>query len=111
MTGEKASLALELTPEQFEATRFVDHPAAELMYLSWEYVKRAGPESGVRVSRIVYDSLYPYTQETHLPLLQDKKQTLTIYPQAKSYREWVKDSPLVRDLVQKLKAESKQSKA
>ncbi|EIM83982.1 NmrA family protein [Stereum hirsutum FP-91666 SS1] len=89
VTGEKASLALELTPEQFEATRFVDHPAAELMYLSWEYVKRAGPESGVR----------------------DKKQTLTIYPQAKSYREWVKDSPLVRDLVQKLKAESKQSKA
>lgn len=54
VTGEKASLALELTPEQFEATRFVDHPAAELMYLSWEYVKRAGPESGVRVSRVVF---------------------------------------------------------
>lgn len=56
VTGEKASLALELTPEQFEATRFVDHPAAELMYLSWEYVKRAGPESGVRVSIIVFQN-------------------------------------------------------
>ena len=50
VTGEKASLALELTREQFEATRFVDHPAAELMYLSWEYVTRSGPDSGVRVS-------------------------------------------------------------
>lgn len=49
VTGEKASLALELTPEQFEASRHADHPAAELMYLSWEYVKRAGPDSGVRV--------------------------------------------------------------
>ena len=47
--GEKASLALELTPEQFEASRHAPHPAAELMYLSWEFVIRAGPESGVRV--------------------------------------------------------------
>lgn len=56
MTGEKASLALELTEEQFEASRNADHPAAELMYLSWEYVIRAGPNSGVRVSflRISY---------------------------------------------------------
>ena len=49
VVGEKASLALEMTPEQFEASRFVDHPAAELMYLSWDYVRRAGPDSGVRV--------------------------------------------------------------
>ncbi|KAI0641584.1 NmrA family protein [Trametes meyenii] len=83
VTGEKASLALELTPEQFEASRHADHPAAELMYLSWEYVIRAGPDSGVR----------------------DQKQTLSIYPQAKTYREWVKDSPLVKDYVKKLKAE------
>ncbi|KAI0759300.1 NmrA family protein [Trametes elegans] len=85
VTGEKASLALELTPEQFEASRHADHPAAELMYLSWEYVKRSGPDSGVR----------------------SKEQTLSIYPQAKTYREWVKDSPLVKNLVQKLKAEKK----
>lgn len=52
VTGEKASLAFELTPEQFEASRHADHPAAELMYLSWEYVKRAGPDSGVRVRGI-----------------------------------------------------------
>ncbi|KAI0665738.1 NmrA family protein [Trametes maxima] len=83
VTGEKASLALELTPEQFEASRHADHPAAELMYLSWEYVIRAGPDSGVR----------------------DQKQTLSIYPQAKTYRDWVKDSPLVKDYVKKLKAE------
>ena len=49
VTGEKASLALELTREQFEASRHAPHPAAELMYLSWEYVIRAGPDSGVRV--------------------------------------------------------------
>ena len=51
MTGKKASLALELTPERFTATQYADDPAAELMYLSWEYVCRAGPESGVRVSQ------------------------------------------------------------
>lgn len=50
VTGEKAALALELTKEQFEASRYADHPAAELMYLSWEYIIRAGPNSGVRVS-------------------------------------------------------------
>ena len=50
VTGEKAGLALEMTREQFEASRYVDHPAAELMYLSWEFVIRAGPDSGVRVS-------------------------------------------------------------
>lgn len=53
MTGEKASLALELTKEQFETSRYADHPAAELMYLSWEYVIRAGPNSGVRVSLLL----------------------------------------------------------
>ncbi|KAI0368226.1 NmrA family protein [Pilatotrama ljubarskyi] len=84
-TGEKASLAVELTPEQFEASRYADHPAAELMYLSWEFVRRAGPASGVR----------------------DKQQTLSIYPEAKTYREWVKDSPLVKEYVQKLKADKK----
>lgn len=50
VVGEKASLALELTKEQFEASRYADHPAAELMYLSWEFVARAGPDSGYRVS-------------------------------------------------------------
>ncbi|KAF5357819.1 hypothetical protein D9756_001677 [Leucocoprinus leucothites] len=84
VSGEKASLALELTREQFEASRYADHPAAELMYLSWEYVARAGPDSGVR----------------------DKDQTLSIYPHAKSYREWLKDSELVKNLVSKLKAEA-----
>ncbi|KAF5324527.1 hypothetical protein D9611_004570 [Ephemerocybe angulata] len=81
VTGEKASLALELTPEQFEASRHAPHPAAELMYLSWEFVGRAGPDSGYR----------------------NKEQTLSINPTAKTYREWVKDSPLVKDLVAKLK--------
>lgn len=51
VTGEKAGLALELTEEQFKASRYADHPAAELMYLSWEFVGRAGPDSGYRVSR------------------------------------------------------------
>jgi len=49
VTGEKASLDPEFTEEQFEASRYANHPAAELMYLSWEFVARAGPESGVRV--------------------------------------------------------------
>jgi len=49
VTGEKASLDPEFTEEQFEASRYADHLAAELMYLSWEFVARAGPESGVRV--------------------------------------------------------------
>jgi hypothetical protein len=52
VSGEKASLALELTPEQFEASRHAPHPAAELMYLSWEFVARAGPDSGYRVSTL-----------------------------------------------------------
>ena len=52
VTGEKAGLALELTREQFEASRYADHPAAEFMYFSWEYVIRAGPDSGVRVRPI-----------------------------------------------------------
>jgi uncharacterized protein YbjT (DUF2867 family) len=81
VTGEKAGLALELTNEQFEASRYADHPAAELMYLSWEYVLRSGPETGVR----------------------DKDQTLSIYPQAKSYREWLKDSTLVEETIARLK--------
>ena len=55
VTGEKASLALEITREQFEASRHAPHPAAELMYLSWEYVIRAGPVSGVRVRSTVID--------------------------------------------------------
>ncbi|KAE9409156.1 NmrA family protein [Gymnopus androsaceus JB14] len=84
VTGEKASLAVELTREQFEDSRYVDHPAAELMYLSWEYVIRAGPESGVR----------------------SKEQTLSIYPQAKTYREWLKDSKIVSELVHRLKTEA-----
>ncbi|KAF7778824.1 hypothetical protein Agabi119p4_3169 [Agaricus bisporus var. burnettii] len=84
MTGEKASLAFELTKEQFEASRNANHPAAELMYLSWEYVIRAGPNSGVR----------------------DKEQTFSIYPQAKTYQQWLKDSEVVRGLVAKLKAEA-----
>lgn len=82
--GEKASLALELTPEQFEASRHADHPAAELMYLSWEFVIRAGPESGIR----------------------DKEQTLRIHPSATTYKDWVKNSPLVLNLMSQLKAPS-----
>ncbi|KAJ3541157.1 hypothetical protein NMY22_g4003 [Coprinellus aureogranulatus] len=81
VTGEKASLALEMTPEQFEASRHAPHPAAELMYLSWEFVARAGPDSGYR----------------------DVNQTLSIHPTAKKYKEWVKESQLVKDLVAKLK--------
>jgi hypothetical protein len=69
------------------------------MYLSWEFVIRAGPESGVRVSlrsqRQIFITL------THL---QDKDQTLRIYPGAKSYKAWVKDSPLVLALMSQLKA-------
>ena len=37
-------------------------------------------------------------------VVQDQKQTLSIYPQAKTYRQWVKDSPLVKKRVQELKA-------
>ncbi|EEB99446.1 hypothetical protein MPER_00880, partial [Moniliophthora perniciosa FA553] len=44
VTGEKAGLGLELTREQFEASRYADHPAAEFMYFSWEDVIRAGPD-------------------------------------------------------------------
>ncbi|ESK94244.1 hypothetical protein Moror_8315 [Moniliophthora roreri MCA 2997] len=84
VTGEKAGLALELTREQFEASRYADHPAAEFMYLSWEYVIRAGPDSGVR----------------------SQEQTLSIYPKAKKYRDWLKASPLVKNLVEKLKSEA-----
>ncbi|KAJ7284672.1 NmrA family protein [Mycena rebaudengoi] len=62
VTGEKSSLAVELTEEQFEASRFSPYPAAELMYLSWEFILRAGPESGVR----------------------RKDQTLSIYPEAQT---------------------------
>ncbi|KZV63170.1 NmrA family protein [Peniophora sp. CONT] len=89
VTGEKASLALEITREQFEASRHAPHPAAELMYLSWEYVIRAGPDSGVR----------------------DPEQTRSIYPQVKTYKEWVKDAPMVKELVAKLKAEAAAKKA
>ncbi|KAI8976318.1 NmrA family protein [Trametes punicea] len=84
VTGEKASLALELTPEQFEASRYADHPAAEVMYLSWDFVRRAGPETGIR----------------------DQVQTLSIYPQAKTYREWLKESALVKERMQQLKADA-----
>ena len=50
VTGEKAGVAVEMTREQFEASRYADHPAAEFMYFSWEFVIRAGPDSGYRVS-------------------------------------------------------------
>lgn len=36
--------------------------------------------------------------------MQDKEQTLSIYPQAKSYKEWLKDSKLVKDQIARLKA-------
>ena len=42
--------------------------------------------------------------------VQDQKQTLSIYPQAKTYRQWVKDSPLVKECVQRLKAEAEAKK-
>ncbi|KAI0775142.1 NmrA family protein [Trametes elegans] len=80
-TGEKAGLGRELTREQLEASRYADHPAAEYMYFSWEYILRAGPEIGVR----------------------DRAQTLSIYPHCKTYREWLKDSQLFKDFVQKMK--------
>jgi len=83
VTGEKASLAMELSKEAFEASRYAPHPAAELMYLSWSFVERAGPDSGYR----------------------SKEQTMSIHPGAKSYREWVKDSKLVKDTVERLKRE------
>lgn len=104
MTGEKASLAFELTKEQFEASRNANHPAAELMYLSWEYVIRAGPNSGVRVSLLrSFVRLWRFGYD---PLGQDKEQTFSIYPQAKTYQQWLKDSEVVRGLVAKLKAEA-----
>lgn len=104
MTGEKASLAFELTKEQFEASRNANHPAAELMYLSWEYVIRAGPNSGVRVSLL--RSFVRLRRFGYDPLRQDKEQTFSIYPQAKTYQQWLKDSEVVRGLVAKLKAEA-----
>ncbi|KAG7086574.1 hypothetical protein E1B28_002520 [Marasmius oreades] len=89
VTGEKAGIALEMAYEQFEASRYANHPAAESMYFSWEYVIRAGPNSGVR----------------------SQEQTLSIYRDAKKYREWVKDSPLVKNVVAKLKGEAAAKKS
>ncbi|KAF5373030.1 hypothetical protein D9758_001648 [Tetrapyrgos nigripes] len=82
--GEKAFLALELSREAFEASRGEPGSVQEFMYFSWEFVARAGPDSGVR----------------------SKEQTLSIYPQAKSYREWLKDSQMVKDHIGRLKAEA-----
>ncbi|KAJ7123636.1 NmrA family protein [Mycena epipterygia] len=87
-TGEKASLAVELTREQFEASRYADHPAAEFMYLSWEYIIRAGPDSGVRLD----------------PTLGPDQKQLSMYPAALTYRKWVKESQLVKYLIAKLKS-------
>jgi len=58
VTGEKAFLALELSKEAFEASRGEPNSVQELMYLSWEFVARAGPDSGVRVSFPVTELSY-----------------------------------------------------
>ncbi|THV07923.1 NmrA family protein [Dendrothele bispora CBS 962.96] len=89
VTGEKAFLALELSKEAFEASRGEPGSVQELMYLSWEFVARAGPDSGYR----------------------SKEQTLSIYPQAKPYREWLKSSQMVKDHIAKLKAEAAAKKS
>ncbi|TFK42711.1 hypothetical protein BDQ12DRAFT_676678 [Crucibulum laeve] len=40
-----------------DSSRYADHPAAKFMYLSWEYVIRAGPDSGVRSRNSHYPSI------------------------------------------------------
>jgi len=71
------------------------------MYLSWEFVGRAGPDSGYRVSPKGQAWATVHGAD---PSNQSKEQSLEINPTAKTYREWLKTSTLVKDLVAKLKA-------
>lgn len=109
VTGEKAGLGHELTREQLEASRYANHPAAEYMYFSWEYVLRAGPETGVRVCAHLIRMPIGELLTVEYPL-QDKAQTLSNYPRCKTYREWLKDSQLVKDFVQKMKEGKKSAR-
>ncbi|KAK0225181.1 NmrA family protein [Armillaria nabsnona] len=84
VTGEKAYLGLELDTKQFEATRYADHPLAETLYLSWEFVLRSGPGSGVKST----------------------EQTMRINPTARTYRQWLKESQTMKDYVKKVKDEA-----
>ncbi|KAK0434889.1 NmrA family protein [Armillaria borealis] len=84
VTGEKAYLGLELDTTQFEATRYGDHPLAETLYLSWEFVLRSGPGSGVKST----------------------EQTMRINPTARTYRQWLKESQTMKDYVKKVKDEA-----
>lgn len=99
-------MALELTKEAFDASRFAPHPAAELMYFSWEFVSRAGPDSGYRVSMSVNQSAHFVN---NCRVFQNKDQSVSINPTAKTYREWLKESTLVSELVTKLKEEKSAS--
>ncbi|KAK0185812.1 NmrA family protein [Armillaria mellea] len=84
LTGEKAYLGLELDTKQFEATRYGDHPLAETLYLSWEFVLRSGPGSSVKST----------------------EQTMRINPTARTYRQWLKESQTMKDFVKKVKDEA-----
>ncbi|KAK0474921.1 NmrA family protein [Armillaria novae-zelandiae] len=84
VTGEKAYLGLELDAKQFEATRYGDNPLAETLYLSWEFVLRSGPGSGVKST----------------------DQTMRINPTARTYRQWLKESQPMKDYVKKVKDEA-----
>ncbi|KAK0210280.1 NmrA family protein [Desarmillaria ectypa] len=84
VTGEKAYLKLELGTKQFEATRYGDHLLAETLFLSWEFVLRSGPGSGVKST----------------------EQTMSINPTARTYRQWLKESQTMKDYVRKVKDEA-----
>ncbi len=67
VTGEKAYLGLELDTTLFEATRYGDHPLAETLYLSWEFVLRSGPGSGVKVKGSRISCMNPFDPLSRAP--------------------------------------------
>ncbi|KAF8919328.1 NmrA family protein [Mucidula mucida] len=88
VTGEKAYVAVELDREQFEATRHADHPLAETLYLSFEFITRSGPGTGVK----------------------SVEQTISINSAASTYRQWLKSSQGMRDYISKMKEDFQSKK-
>ncbi len=105
VTGEKAYVALELDREQFEATRHADHPLAETLYLSFEFITRSGPGTGVKVS-LRCDIAWNLNSFS----LQSVEQTISINPAASTYRQWLKSSQGMRDYISKMKEDFQSKK-
>ncbi|KAH6904380.1 NmrA family protein [Coprinopsis sp. MPI-PUGE-AT-0042] len=84
--GERAVLALELTPEQFEASRHADHPAAELMYLSWEFVRACRPREWCSSK----SSSAGLNEDAKNLSNRTKTRPFAFTPGAKSYKDWLK---------------------